>query len=101
MTNRVTPRTLGVDIVESQDKGAIWEDILGNSRGILTPQRASRECIPPRGAHWALGQPLAMGSHGTQRDGCRGRQGCGGILGHGPWPPPLFGERDTAARRLR
>ena len=79
-------------------RGAIREDMLGNSRETPTPQRSlSRVHLPPpsRGCHGALGPwpmvPMAptgmdrlakvtraahLGSHGTQR---------------GPWHPPIGG----------
>ena len=61
--NRVTPRTFRVVHSRVSRSGAIREDILGNSRGIPTPQRSlSRVYLPPR-------------------------QGCHGPLGLGPWLP--------------
>ncbi len=83
MTNRVTPRTLGVDIVEPQDMGAIWEDLLGNSRGDTYPPSEPLESVfpPPKGCPWALG----ANTHWVS----------------GAVPPPLWGARYSREGGLR
>ena len=57
--NRVTPRTFGVGIVESRERGAIREDHRGNAQVDITPASLSR-LYSPKGA-MALGQPPAGG----------------------------------------
>ena len=105
----MTPSTFGADIVESQDRGAIWEDHLGNRGDIYSP-RASRECISPpqQGGVW-LALIVSPVPHHDQRAWPMAH---GRVLIQGPtcraWTPrlprphgpPQAGGRDTVARRL-
>ena len=113
----MTPSTFGADIVESQDRGAIWEDHLGNRGDIYSP-RASRECISPpqrvylppqQGGVWLAlivspvphhdqrAWPMAHGRVLIQGPTCRAWTP---RLPQAPWPPQAGGEygREEARR---
>ncbi len=106
----ILPTFLGGSYGEPLRWGAIWEDYPGETgRGYPLPGRASRECIPPKGGPWALGQPPkglvglvpmapkgmvnGMRQSGSQRVGSRSVQGSPSPSDPrgGPMAPPCFG----------